>query len=334
MLAAFYTRHGPARDVLQIADIDEIDPGRDEVRVTLATSGVTPSDVKSRQGSTKAALEWPRIVPHSDGAGTITAIGPGVAPSRLGERVWTWNAQWKRPLGTAAQSVVLPTRQAVLLPGATSFEEGACLGVPAQAAYRAVSIDGSVEGQVLLISGGAGAVGRYAVQIAKNKGATVIATVSSPEKAERAREAGADHVINYNQDSVPDRVRELTRGQGADRMLEVDLAANLHLISTCLAPGGTVVVYGSASEMLPTIPVLPLLVQGIGFRFFSVYGLPVAAREAAVADLTAMMHAGQLRHQIAARFPLAQIAAAHEAVESGRMLGNVVVAIQEDARPT
>lgn len=327
MLAASYDRFGDARAVLTVADLPDPEPGPGEVRVRVAVSGVNPSDVKSRQGLRGGELPWPRVIPHSDGAGVIDRVGPGVAASRVGERVWLWNAQWKRPSGTAARYVALPAAQAVTLPDGVGFAEGACLGIPARTAHRAVTIDGSVEGLVLLVAGGAGAVGHYAVQIAKTKGATVFTTVSSPEKAEHARAAGADHVIDYRREDVPARVRELTGGRGVDRILEVDLAANMGLIGSCLVPGGTVVVYGSGTDMAPRLPVLPLLFQGVILRFFSVYELPEPARRGAIGDLTAMLRAGRLRHTIAARFPLEEIAAAHEAVEGGGMVGNVLVDI-------
>ena len=327
MLAASYARNGPARDVLEMGELPTPEPGVGEVRVRVAASGVNPSDVKSRRGWGPGPLPWPRIIPQSDGAGVIDAVGAGVEEAKVGQRVWTWNAQWKRPFGTAAEYVVLPAAQAVPLPESVSFAHGACLGIPAETAHRAVTIDGSVEGQVLLVAGGAGAVSNYAIQIAKTKGATVLTTVSSPEKAEHAAAAGADHVIDYRRQDVAEQVRSLTGGRGVDRIIEVDLGANLTLIGACLAPGGTVVVYGSAANMQPTLPVLPLLVQGVTLRFFSVYELPAGARATAIADLTDLMTSGRLRHTVAARFSLADIARAHEAVESGRSIGNVVVDI-------
>src|SRR5918993_3703342 len=181
MRAAWYERTGPAHEVLQVGEMPDPEPGPGEIRVRIHASGVNPSDWKTRSGSRPMA--GPRVIPYSDGAGVIDRVGPSVPEGRLGERVWVWNAQWKRPFGTAAEFTVLPAEQAVRLPETTSFDEGACLGIPALTAHRAVTIDGPVEGQTVLVAGGAGAVGHYAIQFARLLGAaTVIATVSSPEK--------------------------------------------------------------------------------------------------------------------------------------------------------
>ena len=179
MRAAFYERNGGARDVLRVGEMDTPHAGPGEVRVKLAASGVNPSDVKSRQGMTRK-IAWPRVIPHSDGAGVLDEVGPGVPPSRLGERVWVWNGQWKRPFGTAAEAIVLPANQAVPLPDHVEFAAGACLGIPAMTAYHAVALAALAPGSRVLISGGAGAVSQYAIQFAKQRGATVLTTISSP----------------------------------------------------------------------------------------------------------------------------------------------------------
>src|SRR5512134_1354215 len=198
MRAAWYERTGAAREVLQIDDLPTPEPGDGEVRVRLATSGVNPSDVKTRAGLRSATLPFPRIIPHSDGAGVIEAVGAGVPSSRIGERVWIWNAAWKRASGTAAQYVVLPDAQAVRLPDAVPFDAGACLGIPALTALHAVRVDGGVTGKTVLVTGGAGAVGHYAIQMAILSGARrVFATVSSPDKAALAHKAGADLAVDY-----------------------------------------------------------------------------------------------------------------------------------------
>src|SRR5215467_7574049 len=196
MRAAYYDANGPAARVLHLGEVATPEPGPGEVRVRLAASGVNPSDVKSREGRTRK-IAFPRVIPHSDGAGVIDKIGAGVPQTRLGERVWTWNGQWKRPFGTAAEYITLPQSQAAKLPDAISFEAGACLGIPALTAWHAVDIAGTAKGTTLLVAGGAGAVAHYAIQFAKARGATVITTVSSPEKAQVARTAGADHTIDY-----------------------------------------------------------------------------------------------------------------------------------------
>jgi NADPH:quinone reductase len=325
MRAAWYERNGPARDVLQVGNMPDPEPRSGEVRVRVHVSGVNPSDWKTRSGSRPMA--GPRVIPHSDGAGVIDRVGPGVSDARVGDRVWVWNAQWKRPFGTAAEYVVLPAEQAVRLPDHVSFDEGACLGIPAMTAHRAVTLDGSPAGQTVLVTGGAGSVGNYAIQFAKLLGAAqVISTVSSPEKAERARAAGADQVISYRTESVAERILELTGGHGADRIVEVDLAGNAALLPRLVARDGLCVAYGStASEV--TFGFGPMILSGAAVRFFIVYELPASARQRGIADLSQWLEGGQIRHTIADRFPLERVAEAHEAVEQGKSIGNVVISV-------
>lgn len=327
MRAAFYERLGAASEVLQVGDLPTPDPGPGEVRVRLAWSGVNPSDVKSRRGAVSGKIPFPRIIPHSDGAGTVDAAGDGVPASRVGERVWTWNAQWGRPFGTAAEYVVLPAEQAVPLPDEADLAAGACLGIPALTAYHAVATDGGVVGKRVLVAGGAGAVGHYAVQLARRLGARqVLATVSGAEKAALAEAAGADVVVNYRAEDVAERVRAATGGEMVDRIIEVDYAANVALDHALVRPDGELVVYGSGRPEIP-VPFGPMIRKNVGVRFFIVYNLRPDARARAVAHLTAMLQRGDLSHNIAARLPLARIAEAHEMVERGTALGNVVLAI-------
>src|SRR5712691_9777180 len=226
MRAAYYEANGPASKVLRVENMTTPEPGAGEVRVKLATSGVNPSDVKSREGRTRK-IAFPRVIPHSDGAGDIDMVGDGVPASRKGERVWIWNGQWKRPFGTCAEYIVLPSALASPLPASASYEVGACLGIPAMTAYHAVAVAQVGKGSKVLITGGAGAVGHYAIQFAKARGATVLATVSSEAKAALARQAGADHTIDYKREDVGERVAALT-GK-VDAVIEMDLAANAKL---------------------------------------------------------------------------------------------------------
>jgi NADPH:quinone reductase-like Zn-dependent oxidoreductase len=323
MRAAWYGRNGPAREVLVLGEMPTPVPGPGEVLVRLATSGVNPSDWKTRAGSRPMA--GPRVIPHSDGAGTIAAVGEGVDRARIGERVWIWNGQWQRPFGTAAEFIALPAIQAVRLPEGTGFEASACLGIPALTAWRALETDGGVAGQRVLVAGGAGAVGHYAIQMARLMGAAqVIATVSSPQKAAHARAAGADAVIDYRSEDVAARLRELTGGHGADRVVEVDLAGNAALLPRLVARGGICACYGSNRPEM-TLAFGPMILSGAAIRFFIVYELPPAARAKGVAQLTAWLEAGALTHAIGATLPLAEIAAAHEVVEQGQVIGNVVL---------
>jgi NADPH2:quinone reductase len=327
MKAVFYEQVGPAREVLQVGELPAPQPAAGEVRVRIQWSGVNPSDVKSRLGLRSKELAYPRIIPHSDGAGVIDAVGEGVPRERIGERVWTWNAAWGRAHGTACEQVCLPQEQAVPLPDTVAGEAGACLGIPALTALHAVLMDGGVAGKTVLVAGGAGGVGHYAVQMAGLLGAArVIATVSTPEKAQLAREAGADETVFYKTEPLAERVLSLTGGAGVDRIIELDIAANAEADLRMLRPGGDCVVYGSGQPTLQ-LPFFPLIARNLQLRFFIVYHLAPADRQRAIGTLTRMLQRGALRHNVAARFPLAETAAAHERVESGGAAGNVVVEV-------
>ena len=322
MQAAYYETNGSARDVLRIGEIATPHAGPGEVRIKLTTSGVNPSDVKARQGSRKIA--WPQLIPQSDGAGIIDQVGEGVAMSRIGERVWVWNGQWKRPFGTAAEYIALPSAQAVKLPDKVSYAEGACLGIPAMTAYHAVELSGATQGTRLLISGGAGAVSQYVIQFAKMAGATVFTTISSPTKATIALEAGADHVIDYKHDNVGARVMEMTDNRGVDAVIEMDIAANARLLPSVLRPKGSVIIYGTGAAEA-ALPASYCLVNSIRLQFFLVYELDASERARTVAGISHALEQGRLINRVAQpTFRLAEIVAAHEAVESGS-IGNVIV---------
>lgn len=324
MRAAYYEAQGSAREVMRVGDIATPTAGPGEVRVKLATSGVNPSDVKSRQGGRPMAA--PQVIPQSDGAGVIDQVGDGVPQSRIGERVWIWNGQWKRPSGTAAEYIALPAAQAVKLPDKTTFEEGACLGIPAMTAFHAIELAEPVKGATLLVAGGAGAVSQYAIQFAKMRGATVIATVSSADKAKVASEAGADHCIDYKHEDVGARVMELTGKRGVDAVIEMNITANAKLLPGVLRPKGSVIIYGIAGPEA-AIPAPFCLVNSIRLQFFLVYELDAIERARAIAGITSALDTGRLVNRVAQpTYRLDDIAAAHEAVEKGT-IGNVVVRI-------
>ncbi len=325
MRAAYYERNGTAREVLRLGEVETPRPAPGEVRVRLLASGVNPSDVKSRAGATRK-IAFPRVIPHSDGAGEIDAVGDGVPPSRVGQRVWVWNGQWRRPFGTAADWIVLPAEQAVPLPANIGMDAAACLGIPAYTAYQAVGLAGTREGSTVLVAAGAGAVGHYAIQFAKHRGATVITTVSSPAKAEIARQAGADHVIDYKREDVGDRVMAITGKRGVEAVIEMDLAANARLLPGVLAANGVVAIYGSGAPEA-SIPFQFLLQNSITLKFFLVYLMPQDERARATADINRMLERGELIHNVAQTFDLGDIVAAHEAVEAGKAMGNIVVRI-------
>jgi NADPH:quinone reductase len=326
MRAAFYTAQGLARAVLQIGSQPAPQPGPGEVRVKLHTSGVNPSDWKVRKGGFGRRLSAPLVIPHSDGAGEIDAVGSDVSASRIGERVWVWNGQWKRAFGTAAEYIALPSAQAVTLPAHIGYAEGACLGIPALTAVHAVQIVQAGPGVTVLIAGGAGAVGHYAVQFAKARGARVLATVSGDAKARHAQAAGADAVINYRVEDVGAQVKALTDDRGVDAIIEMDLYANAKYYSAILRPHAIVAVYGmSAAEA--TLPSLWLMQNSVTIRFLFVYEMSIADRIAALEELSGLLKQGRLIHTIAQRLPLSEIAEAHDAVERGDHIGNVILTI-------
>jgi NADPH2:quinone reductase len=324
MRAAYYEANGRAGDVLRVGEVETPVPGPGEVRVKLKTSGINPSDVKSRGGLTRK-IAFSRVIPHSDGAGEIDMVGAGVAPTRVGERVWTFNAQWKRASGTAAEYVVLPSEQAVVFPTSATFDVAAGIGIPAMTAWYAVERALLADGGTVFIPGGAGAVGNYAIQFAKARHARVITSVSSDQKAAIASEAGADHVINYKTEDVAARVMQITDGARVDGVVEVDLGAGAKIWPAILRPHGTCVVYGtSAGEHV--IPAAFCLTNNITIRFVLVYEMTTEEMRAATAAITKMLTEGRLVHNVAATFPLEEIVAAHEAVERG-VGGKVVLQI-------
>lgn len=315
-----YRTTGTARDVLRVEEVDRPEPGPGEVLVRVRASGVNPTDHKTRSGATARPVDEFQV-PHQDGAGVIEAVGAGVDPARVGERVWLWLAAFGRRWGTAAEWTVLPARQAVPLPDGASFDLGASLGVPAMTAHRCLFADGPVDGKTVLVAGGAGAVGHYAIELAKHAGARVVTTVSNPEKAALAAKAGADLVVNYRDADAVDQVREFA--PVVDRVVEVALGANLGLDLAVSGPS-TVVVSYAADGPDPVLPVRACMTANVTLRFVLLYGVPGAALDAAVAGVTGALAAGALTELPAHRFPLSEIAAAHEAAE-GRAVGKVLV---------
>lgn len=327
MRAAWYSKNGPAREVLELGDLATPIPGPGEVLVELHTSGVNPSDVKSRTGR---PVEGALIVPHSDGAGVITAVGAGVPRERIGERVWVWNGQWQRPMGTAAQAIALPQEQAVPLPAEVGFEVGACLGIPALTAIHAVRCAGELQGRTVLVTGAGTVVGHYVTQLARRRGATVLGTAGSPARRDHALAGGAAQLIDYKREPVAERVRELTAGAGADAIIDLDFSTTAPLLPQgVLKPHGRFVCYGSNRRGELPVDIRTLLWGNLSLRFFLVYDLLPAERRAALDELAGLLAEGGLQHTLGAVFPLEQIAAAHESVEAGDRIGNVVLRIRD-----
>jgi NADPH2:quinone reductase len=318
--AALYESNGPAADVLRVAEVDRPEPGPGQVRVRVEVSGVNPTDWKSRSGATARPMSGFQI-PHHDGAGVIDAVGPGVDPAREGERVWTWLAAAGQPWGTAAQWCVVPQDQAVRLPDGVSAELGASLGVPAMTAHRCLFADGPLDGRSVLVAGGAGAVGHFAIELAKHAGARVAATVSGPAKAELARRAGADLVVNYRDADAAEQLRAFAP---LDRVVEVAIGANLGLDLALSGPQTYIVDYASEAAD-PVLPVRACMTANVTLRFVLLYGVPRPALHEAAEDITQALASGALTELPVSRFPLEEIAAAHDAVQAGAV-GKVLVA--------
>jgi len=326
MLAAWYEAKGAAQDVLRYGELSDPVPGPGEVRVRVRASGVNPTDVKARMGRPgSTALEFSRVIPHHDGAGVVDRVGEGVSQRRIGERVWIYEAQWKRPFGTAAQYVTVPEEQAVPLPDGTDFAAGACLGIAAITAHHCLFGDGPIGGKSVLVQGAAGAVGYYAAQLARLAGARVIATIGSPTQERLLREAGITELIDRKDEAVGERVLRMTSGGGVDRIVEVALGVNLDADLEALATGGTIAAYASDGDPGRPLPFRQLLWKNASIRFVLVYLVSPEAHRHAVRDLTAHLSAGALRHSIARRLPLSAIVEAHQAMEAGHLNGKLIL---------
>ncbi|QCO16573.1 NADPH:quinone reductase (plasmid) [Azospirillum brasilense] len=329
MRAAFYDRQGTATEVLTIGNLPDPTPGAGEVRVRVVASGINPSDIKTRTGFGGKAMPFPRIVPHQDGAGVIDDVGPGVPAERIGERVWIYMAQTGRAFGTAAEFVVVPSVQAVRLADNVSFAIGASLGVPAMTAHRCLFADGDLRGRRVLVQGGAGAVGNAAILLAKWAGAWVAATVGRDEQADVARAAGADLVVNRHEEDVSQAVRSATDGHGVDRIVDVDISANIDVAIGCLARDGVISAYSTKSPQASlTIPFFPVLLGGFSFRFVYVYTMPEAAMRQAAEEISACAASGAYAPRIAKTFDLDAVAEAHAFQDSGKAVGKILVRVQ------
>ena len=325
MRAAWYESFGQPAAVLTVGEMPAPAPGPGEVLVRLSHSGVNPSDAKARAGARPGVTrpDYPRIIPHSDGAGVIEAVGADVPATRIGTPVWVWNGQWRRPHGTAAEFISLPSEQAVPLPEGLSPEVGATLGIPGLTAAHTVLGDGPVAGRTLLVSGGAGAVGHMAVQLAKWAGATVLATAAA-DAADHVQAAGADHVFDYRDPDLAASIHAAAPG-GVDRAVEVEFGKNAGLLAEVMKPLGTIAAYGSGKNMTPEFPFGPFLFKALKIDISLIYILPEAARRAAIDALHAALDEGALRPAIAATLPLDDCARAHDLVMTPGRRGAVLL---------
>jgi NADPH:quinone reductase len=324
MIAAWYDRQGPPADVLQVGELAVPEPAPGEVRVRLSLSGANPGDTRKRQNWLGNPMAFPRIIPHSDGAGVIEAVGAGVDPARRGKRVWVYGAQSCRPFGTAAQTTVVPGPVAIDLPDTVSDEIGACLGIPGITAHRAVFSDGPVSGQTVLVQGVRGSVSSLAAQLARWAGATVIGTVRTDAEVGAVSAGTADHVVSLQSDPVA--AIRLLAPDGVDRIVEVALSANADTDAAIVRNGAVLAAYASPKDR-PELPFWPLLFANVTIRLLGSDDFPQDAKDAAARDLTQAAAQSALGIAISKIMPLAQIAAAHELIESETAPGRVLLAL-------
>ena len=327
MQAAWFENFGPAPEVLQAGVRDTPSPQPGEVLVRLACSGINPSDVKKRAGSFPNLLDEGYVIPNSDGAGVIEAVGEGVAASRVGERVWVYQAQFARRFGTAAEYVAIDASRAPRLPDSASFEVGACLGIPAMTAHRSVFADGDVNGSTILVTGGAGRVGHYAIQWASHAGARVIATASNSADSDACKRAGAEVVVNHRNANWGEQLLDATDGEPVDRVVEVEFGANLPTVLQVIRVGGVIASYSSTQVPEPALPFLQMMYKDLTIRLVIVYAMPEQAKQAAIRDIDAALSSDKLEHRIANNLPLADIARGNELVEMSDRRGAVILSM-------
>ncbi|OUW79628.1 MAG: zinc-binding dehydrogenase [bacterium TMED217] len=325
MKAAWYNSFGPAEEVLKIGEFDTPEPRPGEVKIRIYASGVNPSDTKKRLGANPALLDDGPVIPNSDGAGEIISVGEGISSSRIGERVWVYNAQYGRQLGTSAEYVCLPSVHAIILPDTADYSAGAMMGIPAMTAHRCVFSDGAVDSQTLLITGGAGRVGYYAIQWAKQNGSTVIATASSDASREQCVNAGADLIVGHPSDDSVGEIMDFTNGKKIDRIIEGDFGANLLPVLDVLKTSGTIATYSSMTDMNPSIPFIRMMFMDITIRMVLVYAMPDEAKKHAAKDITSALSKNTFHNRVAQEYSIDNISDAHKMIESGEVYGSVII---------
>ena len=327
MRAGWYDKTGPASEVITTGEMETPKPGPGEVLVRVHASGINPSDYK-RRANVKVPAEFPRVVPHSDGAGIVAALGSGVSGFKVGDRVWVFSAQWRRAMGTAAEYVALPAHLVNHLPAHVSFNEGACFGIPAMTGYHAVHLAGSVQGKTVYVPGATGRVGAYAVQFAKWRGARVVAsTGGGAQQIEAVKALGADIVLDRKASDLEAQIMAATGGQGVDHIVEVDLPGNMSFDERILGERGTIVSFGAAS--VPSIPVTQVgrRARNMGLHFIFVYLLDDATAASVCAGINECAQGGKLINRIGGVYPLAELARAHHDAETSTATGHFVVEV-------
>jgi NADPH:quinone reductase-like Zn-dependent oxidoreductase len=325
MHAAWFEKFGAANEVLTLGEIAKPEAAAGEVLIRMKTTGVNPSDVKKRAGAFPDLLDAGLVVPHSDGAGVIESVGEGVSPQRVGERVWVYQAQFGRRFGSAAQYLAIDATRAAFLPESTSFEVGACLGIPVMTSHRCVFSDGPVEGLTVLITGGAGRVGYYAIQWAKQAGARVITTASNDTDKGICESIGASFVVNHRQENWAESVMSYTGGQKIDRVIDVEFGANLPEVLKLIGTGGVIATYSSTQVKEPKLPFLQMMYLNLSLHLVIVYAMPEEAKRAAIIDINNKLSNNELQHRVAHVLDFEDIVRSHELIEQGGFGGSVVV---------
>ncbi len=327
MRAVWFEKFGSAKDSLVSGELEKPHAKAGEVLVRMHTTGVNPSDVKKRAGAFPNLLDEGLVVPHSDGAGIIEAVGDGVDAGRVGQRVWVYQAQYARRFGTAAEFLSIDGNRAVELPENTSYEVGACLGIPVMTAHRCVFADGPVSGKSVLVTGGAGRVGYYAIQWAKQAGARVIATASNDDDVNICRSVGADKVVNHRQSSWGEAVLLANNDEKIDRIIDVEFGANLPEVLKLIKTSGTIATYSSTQVREPQLPFLQMMFMDLTIRMVIVYAMPETAKQAAIEEIVSKLKTASLQHRVAHQLDFEDMAKAHELIEQGGFGGCVVVRI-------
>lgn len=325
MQAAWFEEFGPASKVLKTGEFPSplVNPG--QVLVRVRASAVNPSDVKKRAGSIPNLMDEGAVIPHSDGAGVVEAVGEGIDASRIGQRVWIYQGQYERRLGTAAELISIDASRAPLLPDGIDYDIGACMGIPAMTAHRCVFSDGPISGQRILVTGGAGRVGYYAIQWAQQSGASVIATAASEQDRTTCEQLGAVAVVNHRSESFAEELLSALAGEQLDRVIEVEFGANLEKILPAMKNSATIATYASMQEPNPALPFFQMMVKDLNIRMVLVYAMPETAKSAAVDDINKWLIAGTLTHRPVTTFDLSETARAHHAIEYSEVRGCVIV---------
>ncbi|MDA3809602.1 MAG: NADPH:quinone reductase [Spirochaetaceae bacterium] len=327
MKSVYYKEFGKPEDVLIHGEVNTPEPKEGEVLVHLKTSAVNPSDVKKRAGPNPDLLQNGLIIPHSDGAGVIEAVGPGVPGDRIGERVYVYQGQFRRSMGTAAEYIAIPGRRAVTLPDDVSFEIGASAGIPMFTAHRCVFADGPVKNKILLITGGAGRVGYYAIQWALRGGARVLATASNKEDRQACLDLGVEAVFNHRNKGWGEEISRYLEGKKADRVVDVEFGANLEEVLSCIAVGGYIATYSSTVVPEPSLPFRRMMFMDLTLRMVIVYRMPEDAKDEAIAKTDEVLRNRAFSHRIAEILPLDQCVQAHKLIERGASRGVVLLSI-------